>query len=64
MITFDEDETTGWRMGRIIAIPDDFATLCEKNIYVRICDRHQKFLGVSEVIETGLQPIVVLYPIN
>jgi hypothetical protein len=51
-------------MGRAIAIPDDFATLCEKNIYVRICDRHQKFLGVSEVIETGLQPIVVLYPIN
>ena len=64
MITLDEDETTGWRMGRVIAISDDFATLCEKNIYVRTCDRDQKFLGVSEIVEAGLQPTVVLYPIN
>jgi tRNA pseudouridine55 synthase len=64
MINFDEEQTTGWRMGRAIAIPDDFAALCEKNIYVRTYDHEQKFLGVSEIIESCLQPVVGLYPIN
>ncbi len=64
MIIFDEEQTIGWRMGRAIAIPDDFAPLCEKNIYVRTYDHEQKFLGVSEVIESCLQPVVGLYPIN
>ena len=65
MVTLDEDATKRWCMGQVIAIKD---VLTEgENIlsqYVRMCDRDQKFLGVSEVIEAGLQPIVVLNPIN
>jgi tRNA pseudouridine55 synthase len=65
IVTLDEDATKRWCMGQVIAIKD---VLTEgENIlsqYVRMCDRNQNFLGVSEVIEAGLQPIVVLNPIN
>ncbi|MCA6570247.1 MAG: tRNA pseudouridine(55) synthase TruB [Pseudanabaena sp. M065S1SP2A07QC] len=63
-VLLDVDQTKRWCMGQSITISDDFATLYENNIYVRTCDYEQKFLGVSEVIETGIQPIVVLCPIN
>ncbi|TYQ27256.1 tRNA pseudouridine(55) synthase TruB [Pseudanabaena sp. UWO311] len=79
MMSLDEDATKRWCMGQVIAIKDVLTegenvltegenVLTEgENIlsqYVRMCDRDQKFLGVSEVIEAGLQPIVVLNPIN
>jgi tRNA pseudouridine55 synthase len=65
MLSLDEDATKRWCMGQVIAIKD---VLSEGgNIlaqFARMCDRNQNFLGVSEVIEAGLQPIVVLNPIN
>ena len=65
MLFLDENATKRWCMGQVIAIKD---VLSEgENIlsqFVRMCDRNQNFLGVSEVIESGLQPIVVLNPIN
>ena len=63
MVTLDEDATRRWCMGQVISIQDVFP---EGEIlqYARMCDRDQNFLGVSEVIESGLQPIVVLNPIN
>jgi tRNA pseudouridine55 synthase len=63
MVTLDENKTKLWCMGQVIAIPDD-TNLSEKNIYLRMCDQKQNFLGVSEIVEAGMQPIVVLYPIN
>ena len=65
MVTLDENKTKLWCMGQAIAIKDVLAE--GENIlsqFVRMCDRNQNFLGVSEVIEAGLQPIVVLNPIN
>jgi tRNA pseudouridine55 synthase len=65
MTTLDEDATKRWCMGQVIAIKDVLTE--DENIlsqFVRMCDRNQNFLGVSEVIEAGLQPIVVLNPIN
>ena len=65
MLFLDENATKRWCMGQVIAIKD---VLSEgENIlsqFVRMCDRNQNFLGVSAVIESGLQPIVVLNPIN
>ena len=60
VVTFNEDETKRWRMGQAIAIPEDFPV----SQYTRIYGYDQEFLGVSEVCEAGLQPIVVLNPIN
>jgi tRNA pseudouridine55 synthase len=65
MLFLDENATKRWCMGQVIAIKDVLAE--GENIlsqFVRMCDRNQNFLGVSEVIESGLQPIVVLNPIN
>jgi tRNA pseudouridine55 synthase len=65
MLFLDENATKRWCMGQVIAIKDVLAE--GENIlsqFVRLCDRNQNFLGVSEVIESGLQPIVVLNPIN
>jgi tRNA pseudouridine55 synthase len=63
MATLDEDTTKRWCMGQVISIKD---VLIDGEIlqYARMCDRDQNFLGVSEFIEAGLQPIVVLNPIN
>jgi tRNA pseudouridine55 synthase len=63
MVTLDEDTTKRWCMGQAIAI-EDVLVKGEILRYARICDRNQNFLGVSEVLGTGLQPIVVLNPIN
>jgi len=63
IVCLDEDETIRWRMGQVISPPSESEEVLLKG-YVRICDRDQKFLGVSEIVEAGLQPTVVLYPIN
>lgn len=63
MVTLDEDATKRWCMGQVISIKD-VSTEGEILQYARMCDRNQNFLGVSEFIESGLQPIVVLNPIN
>ena len=60
MLTFNEDETKRWRMGQAIAIPEDFLI----SQYARIYGYDQEFLGVTEICEAGLQPLVVLKPIN
>jgi tRNA pseudouridine55 synthase len=65
MLFLDENATKRWCMGQVIAIKDVLTV--DENIisqFVRMCDRNQNFLGLSEVIEAGLQPIVVLNPIN
>ncbi|WP_434686336.1 tRNA pseudouridine(55) synthase TruB [Pseudanabaena minima] len=64
VVSLNEDETKRWCMGQAIAIPDNFSNLGAENIYLRMCDQSQNFLGVSEVVEAGMQPIVVLHPIN
>ena len=64
-VKLDVDQTKRWCMGQTIAIKDVLAE-GEKisSQYTRMYDHNQDFLGVSEVIEVGLQPIVVLNPIN
>jgi len=65
VVSLNEDETKRWCMGQAIATKDILAKDQDMNLqYVRMYDRNQNFLGVSEVIEVGLQPIVVLNPIN
>jgi len=58
MVTLDADQAIRWRMGQAIAIPENLSR------YARMYSPEQEFLGVSEVCEAGLQPIVVLSPIN
>jgi hypothetical protein len=60
MVALDEDLTKRWCMGQAIAIDKDLST----SQYARMYSPDQEFLGVSEVNEVGLQPIVVLNPIN
>lgn len=65
VVSLNEDETKRWCMGQAIAPKNVFAE--DQNInsqYARMYDCDHNFLGVSEVIEIGLQPIVVLNPIN
>jgi len=65
VVSLNEEETKRWCMGQAIATKDILAKDQDMNLqYVRMYDRNQNFLGVSEVIEVGLQPIVVLNPIN
>ena len=64
MVTLDEHKTKLWCMGQAISIPDNFSNSDEKNIYLRMCDQNQNFLGISEIVEAAMQPIVVLHPIN
>ncbi|PZV11271.1 MAG: tRNA pseudouridine(55) synthase TruB [Pseudanabaena sp.] len=59
MVALDEDATKRWCMGQVVTEGENVDSQ-----FVRMCDRDQKFIGVSEVIEAGLQPIVVLNPIN
>lgn len=64
-VLLDIDQTKKWCMGQAIAIKD--ITTENENInsqYARMYDCDQNFLGVSEVMESGLQPVVVLNPIN
>ncbi|BBC23222.1 tRNA pseudouridine(55) synthase TruB [Pseudanabaena sp. ABRG5-3] len=64
-VKLDVDQTKRWCMGQVITTKD--ISTENENInsqYVRMYDYDQKFLGVSEVMESGLQPIVVLNPIN
>lgn len=64
-VKLDVDQTKRWCMGQAIAIKD--ISTENENInsqYARMYDYDQNFLGVSEVMESGLQPIVVLNPIN
>ena len=58
IVTLDGDQAIRWRMGQAIAIPENLSR------YARMYSPEQEFLGVSEVCEAGLQPIVVLSPIN
>lgn len=58
IVTLDADQAIRWRMGQAIAIPENLSR------YARMYSPEQEFLGVSEVCEAGLQPIVVLSPIN
>ncbi len=60
VVTFDVEQTKRWCMGQAIAKPEGFTS----SQYARIYDSEQEFLGISEVLEAGLQPIVVLKPIN
>lgn len=60
VVTFDAEQTKRWCMGQVIAKPEGFPS----SQYARIYDSEQEFLGISEVLEAGLQPIVVLKPIN
>jgi hypothetical protein len=50
-------------MGQAIPIKDLLAENINSH-YVRMYDYDQGFLGISKVLESGLQPIVVLNPIN
>lgn len=64
-VSLDIDLTKRWCMGQAIAIKDIFSG--NENLisqYAKMYDCNQNFLGVSEVIASGLQPIVVLNPIN
>jgi len=58
MVTVDADQAIRWRMGQAIAILENLSG------YIRMYSPEQEFLGLSEVCEAGLQPIVVLSPIN
>jgi len=65
MLNLDENATKLWCMGQAIALKHVFAENQSINSqYARMYDCDQNFLGVSEVNEIGLQPIVVLNPIN
>lgn len=59
-LSLNEDETKRWCMGQTLPISEGFSL----SQYLRTYSPEQKFLGVSEFSETGIQPIVVLTPIN
>ncbi len=64
-VLLDADLTKRWCMGQAITLKDNSSG--NENIisqYVRMYDCNQNFLGVSAIVEVGLQPIVVLNPIN
>jgi len=63
-VTLDAEQTKYWCMGQTIKLLDKLLGLEICSQYVRMYDHEQKFLGVSEVNESVLQPIVVLSPIN
>lgn len=64
-VKLDVDQSKRWRMGQAIALQDIHNENENKFLqYARMYDCDRDFLGVSEVIESGLQPIVVLNPIN
>ncbi|GBO56860.1 tRNA pseudouridine synthase B [Pseudanabaena sp. lw0831] len=71
MITLDEDQTKRWCMGQTIkdesflltSSPEKSST-SEIYNYIRTYGYAQQFLGVSEMIGSDIQPIVVLHPIN
>jgi tRNA pseudouridine55 synthase len=60
VVSLDVDRTKRWCMGQAIAMPEGLPS----SQYARIYDSEQEFLGLSEIIEAGLKPIVVLKPIN
>jgi tRNA pseudouridine55 synthase len=62
-VSLDGDLTKRWCMGQAIPIKDLLAENINSH-YVRMYDYDQGFLGISKVLESGLQPIVVLNPIN
>ncbi len=65
MLSFDEDQTKRWCMGQVVLSNEPIANDQNRTTpYVRMYNHKQEFLGVSEVCETGLQPVVVLNPIN
>ena len=59
-VNLDAEQTKCWCMGQTLKLPD----LQVDSQYVRMYDHEMNFLGVSEVNESVLQPIVVLSPIN
>ncbi len=59
-VTLDAEQTKCWCMGQILKLPD----FQVDSQYIRMYDHEMNFLGVSEVNESVLQPIVVLSPIN
>ncbi|PZO35539.1 MAG: tRNA pseudouridine(55) synthase TruB [Pseudanabaena frigida] len=71
MVSLDEDLTRRWCMGQTIKDESFLLTSSlEKSStseiynYIRTYGYAQQFLGVSEVIGSDIQPIVVLHPIN
>jgi len=64
-VMLDVDQTKRWCMGQAIAL-QDISSSTEKIVsqYARMYDFNQNFLGVSAVMNSGLQPVVVLEPIN
>ena len=73
IISLDKDATKRWCMGQTIG-RDIFNDIFDASQLVsvpqhevkftRTYSSEQQFLGVSEICETGIQPIVVLHPIN
>ena len=73
IISLDEDTTKRWCMGQSIA-KQVFGEICDASQlistaqhdikFARTYSSEQQFLGVSEICETGIQPVVVLHPIN
>ncbi|MBD2189535.1 tRNA pseudouridine(55) synthase TruB [Pseudanabaena mucicola] len=65
MVLLNEDETRRWCMGQALSRSLGSETGDSLvNGYVRMCDPDRNFLGVSEVNDDGIQPVVVLNPIN
>ena len=78
ILSLDEDTTKRWCMGQSIA-KQVLGEICDasqlistaqhdikftRTKFARTYSSEQQFLGVSEICETGIQPIVVLHPIN
>jgi tRNA pseudouridine55 synthase len=69
IISLDEHTTKSWCMGQtiesdILAASETISMTQQKVKYARTYSHEKQFLGVSEISETGVQPIVVLHPIN
>ncbi len=63
-VILKEEDSKRWRMGQTVSRKSFPYNEDIPSGYVRICDAEQNFLGISEVNDNGIQPIVVLYPIN
>jgi tRNA pseudouridine55 synthase len=73
IISLDKDDTKRWCMGQTIA-SDIFNDIFDASQlisvpqhevkFARTYSSERQFLGVSEICKMGIQPIVVLHPIN
>ena len=69
IISLDENTTKRWCMGQtiereILAAIETISKTQHEIKYTRTYSPDRQFLGLSEISETGIQPIVVLHPIN